>query len=248
MAKKFRANLYMESAVRLIDRQLQAVFLPNDYLWAGGRYPTKIQPEDLPDWYVHGYLYKRHGYISAKGIVDIVYVPNYFIVNHCHKYDTIYVSYHEKIVAKPKDGAFWYEGYDYAMDGFIGESLIEKVKIYSPDINTEEIMRELRMKEEWYRMRENECPLIITDRTPIRIASARLSKPWGLSLGFNDSSYCMIDLRKLAERLPKAAEYAGNFTVIDAVKIDRYGYNVTLPCGLCLTAKECYAYKDTVGT
>ena len=146
MAKKFRANLYMESAVRLIDRQLQAVFLPNDYLWAGGRYPTKIQPKDLPDWYVHGYLYKRHGYISAKGIVDIVYVPNYFIENHCHKYDTIYVSYHEKIVAKPKDGSFWYEGYDNAMDGVIGEALIKKVKIYSPDINTEEIMRELPLR------------------------------------------------------------------------------------------------------
>ena len=30
---------------------------------------------DLPEWYVYGYFYKRHGYMSAKGIKYLAYRP-----------------------------------------------------------------------------------------------------------------------------------------------------------------------------
>ena len=44
------------------------------YLLSSGKYrqyKTKILPSDLPEWYVYGYFYKRHGYMSAKGIKDL---------------------------------------------------------------------------------------------------------------------------------------------------------------------------------
>ena len=37
---------------------------------------TKIKAKDLPEWYVHGRFYKRFGYLSSKGVVDLHYIPN----------------------------------------------------------------------------------------------------------------------------------------------------------------------------
>lgn len=243
MSRRFNSNLYLNCAIRHQDHELRAIYLPNDYLWARGRYPTKIRACDLPDWYVSGYLYKRHGYLSAKGIVDIVYIPDYFIENHSHKYDSIYVSFHDKMTRNfDSQGFTTCSGYDYAMSGYIGYQLIEKMKVYSPDINTDEILREMVLKEKWYVMRRDGGPLVITEDTPVRVYRAWMSKPEFLELAFNDSDYGIINMRRLAEKLPKVVEYLDYFKEARIVRTDDYGYELTFDCGLRLTAAECYEF------
>ena len=64
---RIRSNLYMESKIVFVKHELTVKSDPNGYLYACGRYPTKILPEDLPEWFVYGYMYKRHGQITYLG-------------------------------------------------------------------------------------------------------------------------------------------------------------------------------------
>ena len=64
------------------------------YLLSSGKYrqyKTKILPSDLPEWYVYGYFYKRHGYMSAKGIKDLAYRPQKHW-NHMFKDDCLFIT------------------------------------------------------------------------------------------------------------------------------------------------------------
>ena len=81
---------------------------PDGYLLSQGRYRTKIRPEDLPEWYVYGYFYKRHGYLSAKGIKYLVYRPQKHW-NHMLKDDFLFISYDLPITHT-----------DYSLDSFKG--------------------------------------------------------------------------------------------------------------------------------
>ena len=73
--KRAKAPLYMHSP---IGRRFQEDNPdPDRHLLAYGRYRTKIYPADLPEWYVGGYMYKRHGFMSAKGVKHLFYKPNY---------------------------------------------------------------------------------------------------------------------------------------------------------------------------
>lgn len=56
-----------------------------------GHHRTKILAQDLPEWYIYGRYYKYWGYMSTKGISDLLYVPNKF-VNHFLKDDWRYIS------------------------------------------------------------------------------------------------------------------------------------------------------------
>lgn len=62
------------------------------YLYSGFKYNSKIVKEDLPEWYVYGRYYKRWGYISSKGIVNIKYEPNMW-TNHYLKDDYLNLTY-----------------------------------------------------------------------------------------------------------------------------------------------------------
>lgn len=62
--KNITATLYMES--KIAKREFRTIHDPQGYLFSGGMYRTKKLPEDLPEWYVYGYLYKRHGFICQK--------------------------------------------------------------------------------------------------------------------------------------------------------------------------------------
>jgi hypothetical protein len=150
MTKRIRANLYMESKIKWVKRELTVEHDPDGYLYADGRYRTKIQPTDLPEWYVYGYLYKRHGYLSAKGVKQLVYKPNYFIKNHVFKYDTLFVSYDEPI--EPYTDEFdhnWYRGYDHAIGGPILRDFAEAVGRYS-DFDVSAIQEEIQKKIAFY--------------------------------------------------------------------------------------------------
>lgn len=97
------------------------------------RYKTKILPEDLPEWYVYGRYYKRFGYLSTKGIKDMVYVPNLWI-NHFLRDDFLLISYSGKIkiINDNASSTFEkYDGYDYQIHGPEILDILKGAKIYS---------------------------------------------------------------------------------------------------------------------
>jgi len=93
--KRIVRRLYYHERYVRIDKKLYKEENEDETLFSG-RYKTKIKSEDLPGWYVYGRFYKRFGYISTKGITDMVYIPNLWI-NHFLKDDFLLVSYGGKI-------------------------------------------------------------------------------------------------------------------------------------------------------
>ena len=158
MAKKrINSTLYMDSKiVHKRGESLSAVSDPDGYLFAYGRYPTKILPSDLPEWYVYGYIYKRHGYLSAKGVKHLLYVPNYTVENHLHKYDTLYISYDAEIEPdKTERGSIWYKGYNDAIGGSLIPEFVEAAGKYS-GYDVKNIQKEIARKEAFYYERNPE--------------------------------------------------------------------------------------------
>jgi hypothetical protein len=147
---RFRSPLYMESKVKWVKRELIIERDPDGYLYADGRYRTKILPDDLPDWYVYGYLYKQHGYLCAKGVKQLIYKPNYFITNHSFKYDTLYISYDKEIIpCEDERGSIWYKDYDHAIGGPMLPSFVNAVGYFS-DYDVSEIQQEVVRKKAFY--------------------------------------------------------------------------------------------------
>jgi hypothetical protein len=151
MGKNIKATLYMESKVKHSRKDgLYLVSDPSGYLYSDGRYRTKILPEDLPEWFIHVYIYKQYGYISAKGIKHLVYKPNYFFDNHLHKDDFLYISYNDEIVRDASEDQYdWYRGYDHLVYGVTILFFLDAVEKYS-DYDTSEIRKEIERKTEWY--------------------------------------------------------------------------------------------------
>lgn len=119
-------------------------------LYSGGKYPTKIKAEDLPEWFVHGYIYKSYGFISARGVKHLLYIPNYSVENHLFKYDNLFISYDKEIKpVKLENGFEWYTGYDHVLDGSIISPFIEAVAKYS-DYDTTEIQIMLNHKRDYF--------------------------------------------------------------------------------------------------
>jgi len=163
--KKINATLYMKSKIVFVKRELTVKSDPNGYLYAYGKYPTKILPEDLPEWFIYGYMYKRHGYISAKGVKHLCYIPNYFVDNHLHKYDTLYISYDKEIEPyKTEHGSIWYKGYDNAVGSHLIVEFVRAVGKYS-DYDVSDIIKEIEKKREWYYEKNpNDINLLIEAR------------------------------------------------------------------------------------
>jgi hypothetical protein len=150
MKKTVKATLYMESKIKFNKGRLNAVRDQNGYLFSGGVYPTKILPNDLPEWYIHGYMYKQQGFMSAKGVKHLLYVPNYHIENHLHKYDNLFISYNEPIEPIEQEKGFqWYKGFDHVIDGGLIVKFVEAAEKYSC-YDVSEIQREIARKTEFY--------------------------------------------------------------------------------------------------
>ena len=64
LMKRIRSTLYMETHRVRKDRRTVFECNSEGFLYSGGKYPTKIKPEDLPDWFVHGHINKSVGYIA----------------------------------------------------------------------------------------------------------------------------------------------------------------------------------------
>lgn len=145
--KRAKAPLYMHSP---IGRRFQEDNPdPERHLLAYGRYRTKIYPADLPEWYVGGYMYKRHGFMSAKGVKHLFYKPNY-VFNHLYKDDILFISYDQEITPIQNDDGFqWYEGYDYCLSGNIILDFVDAAEKYS-GLDVSGIREEIAKKRAWF--------------------------------------------------------------------------------------------------
>lgn len=119
------------------------------YLLASGKnrsYKTKIRPCDLPEWYVYGYFYKKHGYMSAKGVKYLAYRPQKHW-NHMFKDDFLFVSYN-KPITHTDDTVMSFEGYDESIFGrVIIDFLLAAEKYSGYDIT--EIKKQIEDKRLW---------------------------------------------------------------------------------------------------
>lgn len=109
MKNRFKNTLYTIEDIKSVNGELRYVQNEDGTLFSG-KYRTKIKPVDLPEWYLYGRYYKRFGYMSAKGITDMVYVPSRFS-NHYLKDDCLMVAYGGKIVENDSEKSGIYERY-----------------------------------------------------------------------------------------------------------------------------------------
>lgn len=149
-SKRIKSNLYMEYKFKK-DKVIRD---PNGYLFANGIYPTKIKADDLPEWFVFGYMHGRHGYISTKGVVDLLYRPNYIFDNHLSKYDNLYISYSKPIRVLNDSNWNCCENYDEVISGPLIFDFLDSVQQYS-DIDITPVVIELQMKLEFYHQHKN---------------------------------------------------------------------------------------------
>ncbi len=156
MADRFKRTLYMLTRFKIIDGHICTIANEDGTLFSG-RYKTKIHPTDLPECYLYGRYYKRWGYMSTKGIVDMVYRPNLH-VNHFLKDDFLYISYKEKIEPvteedEKNDRMLRYEeykGYDEVVFGSEIIDILKGARLYS-GFDITPIIEQIKEKEKWLR-------------------------------------------------------------------------------------------------
>jgi len=153
--KIIRSTLYLKSKFVQKNGGLYAEEDPDGFLYSLGKYRTKILPQDLPEWFVYGYMYKRHGYMSAKDVRHLLYVPNYTFENHLHKYDMLYISYDEPITPFESGlSGIHYNGYKHVLSGPVLPDFMNAVGQFS-DIDTCFIQSEIKRKRNFYEERKH---------------------------------------------------------------------------------------------
>ena len=147
--KKFRSNLYTKEKIVLRDYRHQYIEDENGYLFAHGIYPTKIRTENLPEWYVYGRYYKRFGYLSSKGVVDMKYVPSRYS-NHFLKDDFLFISYSTMINENPEANSIidMYTGYDERIYGNGILDFLKAAKRHS-EYDISGIVQQIQDKADW---------------------------------------------------------------------------------------------------
>lgn len=148
MGKRITAPFYTEKPTSLAG-YFRGKALPNGWLYSKGRYKTMITPEDLPEHYLEGVIFRTYGYISVMGIKDIVYKPNY-TVNHLHRDDLLFISF-DKPIRTTVDGRGYTDYWDYDAVLWGGEIVryIRAIRKYhSYDI--EPIAEEVKKKEKFF--------------------------------------------------------------------------------------------------
>ena len=143
-------NLYT-SEIRVYRDHHLCIIESEDGTLFSGHHKTKILAQDLPDWYVYGRYYKCWGYLSTKGITDLLYVPNMF-TNHFLKDDCLYIAYGGKI-QKAKllnDGAFCPQYTDFDERVWGGEiiSILQGAQFYS-NYDISGFIQQLKGKKDW---------------------------------------------------------------------------------------------------
>ena len=141
---RFKRNIY--SIERLVWKNHQLYSITNeDGTLFSGNHKTKIFEEDLPEWYVFGRYYKRWGFLSTKGITDLLYIPNLWI-NHFLKDDCLLIAYGGKIERNPDLNSFEkYVGFDERVWGNEILDVLKGAERFS-DYDISAIVEQLRDK------------------------------------------------------------------------------------------------------
>ena len=90
--KRIAADFYTRG--KFGKRIRETLDTDNEFLYADGRYPTKLTKCDLPDDYIEfrsRAIWYMKGYLRTSGIVDMQY--SWAKENHLFKDDYIYISY-----------------------------------------------------------------------------------------------------------------------------------------------------------
>lgn len=150
MLKKFNSTLYTHG--KFGKRIREVLDTDNEYLYAQGRYFTKIKPEDLPEDYIKIHsrsIWYMNGYLKTSGIIDIKY--KWRKINHLFKDDYIYISYKEKLrEEKTSWGSTDYANYDICICGNSIIPIILAAEKYS-NIDISELKKQIEEKRVWYK-------------------------------------------------------------------------------------------------
>ena len=82
-------------------------------------------------------------------IFRLVYVPDYSVTNHLHKYDSLFISYDKEIVPTDDNDFPGYSGFDYVISGSIIVDFVKAVAEYS-DYDVSSIIAEIEKKTQWF--------------------------------------------------------------------------------------------------
>lgn len=109
---------------------------------------SKYTSNDLPPWYVAGRYYKQFGYMSAKGVKEIEYLPSCW-TEHFLKDDCLLVSYRDKITQDPNKGTgvFSFLGYDERIWGSTILYFLRALKEYSPSVDSLSVIEQIKKKQ-----------------------------------------------------------------------------------------------------
>lgn len=149
MSTRFKNTLYTLGDYKHIDGRICYVTNEDGTLFSG-HYRTKIKPEALPAWYLYGRYYKRFGYLSAKGITDMVYLPSRFS-NHYLKDDCLLISYGGSITETSNPNISTYErfqGWDERVWGNEIITILRGARKYS-GFDIAPFIEQLKQKKEY---------------------------------------------------------------------------------------------------
>jgi len=147
---RFKNHLYTKEILVFKNNNWRYVENADGTLFSG-HHRTKILAENLPAWYIYGRYYKCWGYLSAKGITDLLYIPNKF-TNHFLKDDCLLLSYGGKITENAaleyRSSFEKYTGFDERVWGNEIIAILKGARLYSGcDISG--IIQQLKEKKDW---------------------------------------------------------------------------------------------------
>ena len=120
MKRKFVDNLYFVKMFKFGSKQQGYYKTGDGTLFSSNGRKTKLLEADAPEWYLFGRFYKMWGYLSTKGVMDMVYVPN-MCFNHFLRDDYLLISYKDKIIhrddVEARSRLDSYEGYERIVSG-----------------------------------------------------------------------------------------------------------------------------------
>lgn len=145
---RFIKNIYFVEKIAKVNEQIQYIKSNDDTLFSGW-HKTKIKANDLPEWYIFGRFYNCHGYMSTKGIQDMIYVPNLYSDNFL-KEDFLFISYSGQIEKVSDSTPAWerYKGYDEYVTGSYIISILRGARAYS-DYDITEIKEQMRQHRQY---------------------------------------------------------------------------------------------------
>lgn len=153
--KRIGANYYTEG--KFGKRIRETLDTGNRYLYACGRYHTKLTKEDLPPDYIPIHsraIWYMNGYLRTTGIRDMRY--SWVKENHLFKDDYIYVSYSVKIKETVNRYGFReYTDYDIRICGNDIVKIVLASEKYS-GYDTSLVRLEIEKKRVWLRDNEPE--------------------------------------------------------------------------------------------